>query len=78
MVVAYTGKTFAPPVVVNPSYVLFLRGLLHNAHGWMVAANGHKDAFNNPIGRMIAKDVARQDLDRYFKAIDDVLPKESA
>jgi hypothetical protein len=75
-IMAQAGKLVAPSVVIDPNYRLLLRKLARDAHGWMTAANGHNDSFNNPIGRMLAKDLARQELDRYFKAIDDLVPKE--
>jgi hypothetical protein len=72
------AKVVAPTLVIEPNYRLLLRGLWRDSHRWMAAANGFDAAFNNPIGRMLAKDLARQELDRYFKAIDDLLPKEPA
>jgi hypothetical protein len=71
-------KVAAPAVVIDPNYRLLLRGFWRDAHRWMGAANGFDNSFNNPIGRMLAKDIARKELDRYFQAIDDLVPKEPA
>lgn len=45
-------------------------------HRWVMAANGDRKSMNNPIGIMLAKGLAQQALDRYFAAIDALLPKQ--
>jgi hypothetical protein len=78
MTVTDARKIVAPSVVIDPNYRLLLRKLWRDAYSWMAAANGHNESFNNPIGRLIAKDLGQKELDRYFQAIDDLLPKEPA
>jgi hypothetical protein len=65
----------APPIEVPPQYALMLHGLWTEALEWMAAANGKRDAFNNPISRLVARGIARKGLDQYFDAIDALLPK---
>lgn len=53
-----------------------LRGMWIEAHRWIMAANGDRKSMNNPIGSMLAKGLAQQAIDRYFAAIDALLPKQ--
>ncbi len=65
----------AAPIIVNVVYAQMLKGLWRETLYWMSAANGRNEAFNNPIGQMLAKDLGKKSLDRYCAAIDDLLPK---
>ena len=69
---------FWRPLFINPSYRALLCRLWDDAYRWTECANGQRDAFNNPIGRMIARDLARRSLDQFCQAIDDLLPKDPA
>ena len=71
-----TEQRFGSPIFVNHSYQILLRDLWHDAHRWFVAANGQRAAYNNPIGQLLAKDLARKSLDRYFSAIDALIPND--
>lgn len=66
--------TDIPAIFVNPAYLLMLNSMLIDAHRWMNKANGELKAYKNPIGKMLAKELAIKSLDGYFKAIDDLLP----
>jgi hypothetical protein len=68
------AKKFAPDITVNPNYLLTLKSMEHEAYRWQLAANGKRPAYNNPIGRMLATDLARQALARYFDAIEKLIP----
>lgn len=65
-----------PSIYVNPAYEQMLRGIWLDANRWMSKANGDRKATNNPIGRLLAHELAVKSLDGYFKAIDDLLPQD--
>lgn len=67
-----------PEIEVNPARLVLLNNMLVDAHRWMTKANGQMKSYKNPIGRMLARQLAVKSLDGYFKAIDDLLPKEPA
>jgi hypothetical protein len=66
----------AAPIFVDHIHQLMLRNLWAETEYWMNAANGRRDAFNSPIARMLAKDLARKSLDRYCGMIDRLLPND--
>lgn len=53
-----------------------LKKLWAQANSWVVASNGQVPAYNNAIGKTLAKQQAIKHLDDYFTAIDALLPKD--
>lgn len=72
-----SAKKFAPDIVVDRNYLVTLKAMEFEAYRWGLAATGHKPSYNNPIGKLLAKDLQQQALDRYFNAIEKIIPQKS-
>lgn len=70
-----SAKRFAPDITVKGDYLVRLKSLEHAAYLWGLAANGKRQSYNHPIGRMMARDMTKDALDRYFDAIEKIIPK---
>lgn len=69
------AKKFAPDIVVHPEFLLTLKAMELEAYRWGLAASGKRKGYANPIGMMLARDIHRQSIDRYFNAIEKLIPK---
>lgn len=72
-----SAKKFAPDIPVNPNYLVTLKAMEYEAYKWGLAAVGLRPSYNNPVGKLIAADVQRQALDRYFNAIEALIQKKT-
>jgi hypothetical protein len=71
-----SAKRFAPEIVVDRNYLVTLKALEYEAYRWGLAAMGARPSYNNPIGRLLAKDLQHQALDRYCAAIEKLIPQK--
>jgi hypothetical protein len=72
-----SAKQFAPDIVVDRNYMLTLKSMELESYRWGLAVIGSRPAYNNPIGKLLAKDLQKQALDRYFSAIEKIIPQKS-
>lgn len=71
-----SAKKFAPGIEIHKDYLTTLKSMEYEAYRWMGAACGKRKAYHNPVGMLLARDIARQALDRYFEAIEKLIPKK--
>lgn len=73
-----SAKRFAPEIVVERHYLLTLKAMELEAYRWGLAAMGHRPSYNNPIGRLLARDLQQNALNRYFEAIEKLIPQKDS
>jgi hypothetical protein len=69
-------KRFAPEITIGASYLLKLKALEFASYRWGLAAAGMMPSYNHPVGKLMARDMMRETLDRYFEAIEKFIPKK--
>jgi hypothetical protein len=65
-------KTF-PAIKPDPLQLATLRVLWETSERWFGAANGRSPFYPGKVERTMARDAARQALEKYFAAIDQIV-----